>query len=898
MLARVVFVIVLLVSLYADIAAQITPYEVQLQQELRSRGIEEEELRALLLERGIDIDDIESLTPSQIAELQVAIEELSNDRKFGRDRSLENEVFEVDTTEIVEEDMASDTLVVTDDSIKSYAIYGHQFVDTEQLSLIEIGESYSAPDYYRIGRGDELGVSIFSSNAQIDELLTVAPDGSVMIREGRVKVFVSGLSLSEVKDKLAKNYRQYARFDAGDFAVTVSTTRKINVQVFGEVMRPGSFTVDAVNSPMHLLAAAGGFTDNASVRQIKLIKKNGAESKIDLYQLINDPSYIRDVYLEDGDYIFVPAAQSIVEAAGAIKRPHQYEIIEGDGLIDLISYAAGLQQNAYLSTIRVLRYVNDRRIIKDVPYAQLIKDGLDYPLVHGDLIRVDSISAELEDYVSVIGEVRNEGEYERTEGMTVRDLIYRANLKRSSRRDFALLKRTNDDGTINMISLSIDDVLSGADPTANLVLQDADQLVVWPQERFTDEQYIKIAGAVRYEETVPYDDEGQLKVADAILLAGGLRRDAADYAHIHRLDPLNPNDRAYVRIDLLRLMNDENSIDNIVLEPFDSVHIYSKNDFLDDVLIKISGAVNNAGEFAYGEGMSLNDAIILAGGFKRSSATNDIEISRVIIKDNQPTKTIVKRVSLSRDELVDFTDSDGMFQIEPYDNIFVRYVPEFELQQNIAIEGEVKIPGEYSLVKENETVYDLIERAGGLTEEAFPEGATLYRGEDSLGYIVMRMEEIILDPSSRYNYTLKNGDVLTIPKRQDYVTIIGATNIDRAVSGDILGQEKSIRVPYHEGKDALFYINYYAGGFADNARKDKIFVKHANGEVKTTEKRFLLGKKHPEVLPGSIVQVGRELIDTYGQDQEEDVNWTKVLGDSVAQAMSILTLVLLVQRLD
>ena len=353
-----------------------------------------------------------------------------------------------------------------------------------------------------------------------------------------------------------------------------------------------------------------------------------------------------------------------------------------------------------------------------------------------------------------------------------------------------------------------------------------------------------------------------------------------------------------MRLDVDQVMNDANSADNIYLEPFDSIYIYSRNEFYDDINVRISGSVNNPGEFAYGKGMTLRDVIILASGFKRSSATNAIEVSRIIIEDNQRTKTIVKSITLSRDDLVDLSQVDGQFQLEPYDNIFVRDVPEFELQQNVLIEGEVTFPGEYSIIKENETVYDLVLRAGGLTEEAFAPGATLYRSEDSLGFIVMRIDDILLDVNSRYNYTLKDGDVVTLPKRKDYVTIAGATNIQVAQNQEIVGEDNRIRVPFHQGKNALFYINEYAGGFAENARKDKIWVTYPNGEVKTTESKFPFGKKHPVVLQGSVINVGKKPIDLYGESQKEDVNWTKVLGDSVAQAMSILTLVLLVQRLD
>ena len=204
--------------------------------------------------------------------------------------------------------------------------------------------------------------------------------------------------------------------------------------------------------------------------------------------------------------------------------------------------------------------------------------------------------------------------------------------------------------------------------------------------------------------------------------------------------------------------------------------------------------------------MSLRDAIVLAGGFRKSAATNAIEVSRVIVEDNQRTQTIVNTVTLDREQLTDFGNREGLFELQPYDNIFVRFVPEFELQQNVRVDGEVILPGEYSLIQENETVYDIIQRAGGLTEEAFPAGATLYRSEDSLGFIVMRLEELLVDYESRYNYTLKDGDIITLPKRRDYVTIAGATNIQEAQNQEIVGEDNTIRVPFHQGKTALFYI--------------------------------------------------------------------------------------------
>ena len=897
MLRVLISIICFLLSL--NLLAQITPYDIQLQSELESRGVSYEELEALLAERGIDINDLQNLSPSELGELQRAIEQIEYSQELNGDLFI-NSLDSLDTLGIEEIQLDSlEGLELVEDTIEivEYAIYGQQIVN--QGTLTQIPETgYNPPSYYKVGTGDVISVSVFSINNQLDVLHEVLPDGSVMIRDGRVKVNVRGLTIAQVRDKLKKNYRSQYRFNDGEFSVNVSSVRSVTVQVFGEVARSGSYTVPAINGIINILGEAGGLTDLASVRAIKLIKKDGSESLFDIYELLANPGSVGGYFLEDGDLIHVPSYNAAVVVEGAINRPDTYELLDGEGIVDLIKYGGGLNQVAYTTSMRVLRYEDGRRVVKSIPYASLIKSRSNYELLQGDVITIDSISIELENFVSIVGDVRHPGVYERLPNMRLSDLLSQGQLKISSKTDFAFLRRINSDGQISMVPLNLDDVLTSSNPLVDIELKDKDEITIWPKARFTDDQYISIAGAVRSEEQISYDVNGGLKASDVILMAGGLRRDATTFAHLHRLDPLNPGDYEIIALDLENLMGDDRSADNIVLEPFDSIYVYSKNSFYDEINISISGAVNNPGEFAYGEGMSLRDAIVLAGGFRKSSATNAIEVSRVIVEDNQRTQTIVNTVTLDREQLTDFGNREGLFELQPYDNIFVRFVPEFELQQNVRVDGEVILPGEYSLIQENETVYDIIQRAGGLTEEAFPAGATLYRSEDSLGFIVMRLEELLEDYESRYNYTLKDGDIITLPKRRDYVTIAGATNIQEAQNQEIVGEDNTIRVPFHKGKTALFYINEYAGGFAENARRDKIWVTYPNGEVKTTEGKFPFGKRHPEVFQGSVINVGRQPVDLYGKNQEQDINWTQVLGDSVAQAMSILTLVLLVQRLD
>jgi len=241
--------------------------------------------------------------------------------------------------------------------------------------------------------------------------------------------------------------------------------------------------------------------------------------------------------------------------------------------------------------------------------------------------------------------------------------------------------------------------------------------------------------------------------------------------------------------------------------------------------------------------------------------------------------------------------ANGTYQLEPFDNIAVRYNKDFELQKRVFMRGEVFVPGPYAIWKKNLRISDVIERAGGMTEEAFPAGATLFREEDEIGSIVIKLDEISRNPQSEFNFVVKNGDEIFIPKISEFVSIKGATRVWEVVSSEAIDEGNTIRVPYHHNKDALFYINEFAGGFDEKADKNKIFVRLANGEIKRIKNGFLR-KKYPKVFQGSTITVGYKSEEKEEEEKKTDVDWTKLLGDGVSQAMSILTLILLIQRLD
>jgi len=903
-------ILVICILLSVSGYTQSSVIEAQARAELDRRGLTEQEVITALLAEGIDIqniNDIQDLSAAQLERMQTVIQNFEQDKKRGVNRLSvpEPDTIPAENVSIGEEvDLAEESPDSLEESIysvievdSSTLIYGQTIFRDGSIDVFQQGDDLQLPDSYILGVGDEISVSIFG-RSQFEDKYKIRGDGYIRILDGNRRVLLKGTNIKSARDKLYKAFSNYYNFSVGEFELIVSSQRSVNVGIYGEVNRVGSFKLIAFNNAINALVASGGPNSIGTLRRIQLLKAAGGVKVIDVYEYLNDPSQADQFYIEDNDVIHVPVQGNIVTVEGAVKRPMRYEMLADEDLSDLLVYAGGLRENAYRRTFELYRYENDQRIKLDISYSDLLSTEASFKLMDGDRIVVEAVESDARNYVTVQGEVINKGEFERRDNMTVSDLVDLAGLKPESYTPKALLIRTNFDQTKTFTWLNIDEIVQNKRSPTNIILADRDVLTIWDRARYADRKTFSVKGAVRVEGEFVYDEGDNLRVTDAIFLAGGKKSDAGNIVMIYRKDPLVPNSLEYIKVNLVEIENNPESLQNIQISGFDVIELMSRNKFEDDQFVGVQGAVNNPGDFPYGQNMTVGDAIILAQGLKLGASTNNIEVSRLVFQDNDPTKTVVANLTITRDFEFDET-SDANYVLEPYDNVYIRYVPEFELQKEIKLSGEVKYPGPYSLLNDNERITDVFRRAGGLSDEAFPDGAKLFRHEDSLGYIVLRLEEALIKTNSKYNYILKDGDEIHVPKKLDFVTISGATRVDEVLDSTIIGPDNEIQVAYHQGKDALFYIDYYAGGLHSEAKKNLIFVENANGEVKKTKRRFPFGYKYPEVKNGSHTKVrSKSDVELMKDDNKEEVDWTRVLGDSVAQAMSILTLILLIQRLD
>lgn len=915
----------------------------QLKTELDKRGLKQADVEKRLREKGIDLDNVSPEdAPRLEPQIQAVLAELEAEKKRsgsntkasnntsiddGRRESIdisapapfENANREVRSnvktktatrevtkdaaegiTQAIKEGEAVDVVVAEKlDNIKASIVlapvWGMQIFRNKSIEEYrKIGTSQiKATDNYVLGEGDQLAVSIWGI-AEYEGLLTINKEGYVQ-PDRMPRIYLKGQTYGKAKEILRARFGRYYPFKTESFSVAVNYSRTITVNIYGEVFTAGGFVMPATNTAFNALVAAGGPSDVGSVRMIKLLREGEPARTIDVYEFMVNPSVKDKLYLEDNDIISVPIANRVVTIQGSIRRPYRYELLPNENLMKLIEFAGGLADSAYNEILQVKRYVDDKQVLIDVKYRDLVSSKSDFTLLPGDIIMVNNIAKPYDNMVAIEGAVDFPKGYEYISGMRLSDLLRKGVLSKEARKDIAFFQRANPDGTVSYSKVNIDEVLNNPAGVSNIELRPKDKLLVYSLDKYADNYYIGVTGAVRLPQNrFPYDPSQSLKVEDAILLAGGLKPDATDFAYIMRSKPEDPHTKEYVRVNLKNLFTNRQSSDNIILKPSDKLVIPSRGQYIDSFSVNISGLVRNPGRFQYDESLTLKDVLTLSGGLKLGAATNRVEISRIVINNNEPTNSIV--ATLSVDENLNPVGSAD-YKLQPFDEVMVRSVPEFDLQKTITLNGQVRYPGVYTITTKNETLKSVIERAGGLTVEAFTKGAQLLRQEESLGFLVMDLEQALKSNNSKFNYIIKGGDVITVPKIKDFVTIQGATRANYIYSSGADDLDK-ISVPFHGGKRASYYVNEYGGGFAKNAKRKDVTVVHANGRVKgTTDLRLF--KIYPKASKGATIRVTyKEATDNNSKEDKpkEKVNWEKVFQNTITAATSIFTLLLISQQ--
>jgi protein involved in polysaccharide export with SLBB domain len=927
------YILLLLVCLVSGVVYSQNINETMIKSEIEKRGYDPERFRQEMIKKGINPGSVNPDNPQDVARAQKAAEEvmaiLDAEKKTKSATGAGNTTFpsvevqpqsriddirSVDKPEkiatqsqdiqkavkdgaTIEEAVAEKLQENTKDRLPNATTYGQQIFRDKSLRLFRTTEDAKPTKSYVLGAGDKVAVSIWGPT-QENFSMEIQKDGYVQ-PTNLPRYYLAGLTVKQAEDMMYSTLRKYYYFNRENYELTVSTARTLNVNIVGEVFNSGTFNISAVNTAFNALVAAGGPNNIGSVRKIQLLRKSKKPVTLDVYKYLQDPSVIQDYYLAENDYIYVPVAEKVVEIKGAVNRPFKYELLEQETLEDLIRYAGGLKADALKNNIQIKRIDYDSIRVIDVNWLELERKKQSFTLFNGDEIIINQINTQIKNEVKISGAVENPGTYALADKTKLSDLIKKAKLADNAITDIAYLKRYNDDyKTIRYELVNISEALKNKESGSDIELKKGDELIVSSKATFSDTSSVSVSGSVRLPGTFPLDVNKNLKVSDLIFFAGGLKEDAIDeFAYIFRSKNDGDQSIEYIGFNLKSALANRNSPDNISLMPNDKLVIYSRDYYTEKTFVQLSGAVKKPGEYVYDSSLALKDVLLLAGGLKREAAMDRIDIYRLDFQQNKPSRVL--RATLQVDTDLNLVNGGNDFSLQPFDQIVVRTIPEFELQRNVTITGEVKYPGIYALLGKNSRLETVINNAGGVTAEAFLAGATLNRAKDGEGFIIINLDRALKKPgNSHENVILQDGDEIIIPKISNIVSIEGATKAYEIYPDKITAQGK-ILVPYQNGKSAKFYIDEYAGGLSDNGSKNKITVLDASGKLAKT-KHFLFFKIYPKVGPGAKINVGFKPVKTEREKEKEkdDVKWGDILANSIAQATAILSLILLIQNVN
>ncbi len=270
---------------------------------------------------------------------------------------------------------------------------------------------------YVIGPGDELLIRIWGQ-ISLDGHFTVDRTGNVFIPQvGSVRV--AGVSFAQLTDFLrAQVGRTFRNFDIN---VNIGQLRSIQIFVVGQARRPGSYTISSLSTLVNALFASGGPAPLGSMRKIQV--KRGAEiiTTFDMYDLLLKGDKSKDVPLQSGDVIYIPAVGPMVALAGSVQEPAVYEIQPESTLNDAIALAGGLSTLAQNKQVRVERILHhDVRSVLDI---KLDASGMATPLSDGDVIEISPIVDRFKDAVTLRGNVADPRRFTWFPGMRISDLI-------------------------------------------------------------------------------------------------------------------------------------------------------------------------------------------------------------------------------------------------------------------------------------------------------------------------------------------------------------------------------------------------------------------------------------------------------------------------------------------
>lgn len=511
-------------------------------------------------------------------------------------------------------------------------VFGRDIFSNEMLTF-EPSMNIPTPATYVLGAGDQVIIDVWGESQETFDQM-ISPDGVVVI-EGIGPLRLSGMTVNEANTYVKRKIGPY--YEGSDVSLTVGETRTIQVQVVGEVVMPGSYTMSAFATSFNALYAAGGISDVGTLRNIKVYRAGREMTTIDVYDYLFNGNTSGDIRLEDNDVIVVGAYNSIVDIQGKVKRPMMYEMKEEESVARLLDYAGGFAGDAFRENVRLTRKSGREYTIRTVGEFEMAS----VMLKDGDSLYVDSVIPRYANMAEVRGAVFHPGMFQMDGSITtVRALLKAAGgLREDAFVNRAVMHREKEDLTMEVMSVDIEGILGGE--VADIPLRKGDVLYVPSRLEMQKDQTLTIRGEVNYPGT--YQFAHNMTIEDFVLQAGGLT-EAASMA----------------RVDIFRRVKDPNAVtDNeqiaetfslslregfviepekrdFVLQPFDEVYVRKSPGYSEQQNVKVSGAVNFEGEYSMtSKSYRLSDLIKAAGGLSSIAYAKGARLQRQLTEEEK-----------------------------------------------------------------------------------------------------------------------------------------------------------------------------------------------------------------------------------------------------------------------
>jgi len=758
--------------------------------------------------------------------------------------------------------------------------------------------SLAVPDAgYVLGPGDTLQVRIWGASADTEFTGAITREGSINIPKVGI-VAMAGLKFGQVEKVIRKEAEKYLQ--GINLSVSLTRLRSVEVFVVGEVPDPGLQMVPAFSTVLEGLLSSGGVNKTGSLRTIQLFRANKLYQTIDLYELLRAGSRASDVILQDRDVIFVPPIGKTAAIAGAVAKPAIFELKNEKSLADLIALGGGMLPQGYSERIYLRRFQdNNQFAIHDLTAALAENRLQELPLQGGDLLEITFIGPLRPSVVTLTGNVWREDVFTCRPGLKLSDVLTGPELlKPEAITDFALLYRYNQETTryeaqkvplrqtfkkefdLELKPFDHIQILSRQEYEGDLPIKLEIDGKIWRPE------FVKLTGHTWFPDIFNYTSGLKLSAilnGPEQLKAGAI----TDFALLHRYS----NEDAGYTTKKIPLAAVFSRAFDLELRPYDSIEILAKSAYGIHEPVSITGAVWKPGDYEYSPELTLKDLVAQAGGSRFGANQTSIDISRQKIENDK---------ALTEHFITSLAENPPLM---PYDYVFVREIKGASTFKNVTLSGEVRYPGIYR-IQDGEKLSDLIERAGGFTDYAYFYGAVFtsaqariiqqksidkllsdleiriaaslsdqaLSAENSGDAALMKAQQTALSQllerlrvvgasgrmslrlvapevlkGSPFDFTLEDGDALSVPKRPNFVSVVGSVYTPNSFL-------------YQAGLSLGEYLNK-AGGPTDSAAPKNIYVLKANGEVLAKNSTHLLFNSFDktELMPGDTIVVPEDV---------------------------------------